>query len=58
MGEKVQGLRGIIGRYNSRQGEVKNIIRNGEDKELTCTTHGHELSGGMLEEEWLQGRGG
>ena len=23
--------------------EVKNSIGNGETKELTCTTHGHEL---------------
>ena len=30
----------------NRQGEVKNIIRNVEAKELTCTTHGHELRGG------------
>ena len=25
------------------QGEVKNSMRNGEAKELMCTTHGHEL---------------
>ena len=29
----------------NRQGEVKNTIRNVEAKELTCMTHGHELSG-------------
>ena len=29
----------------NRQGEVNNSIGNGEAKELTCTTHGHELSG-------------
>ena len=27
----------------NRQGEVKNSMGNGEVKELTCTTHGHEL---------------
>ena len=26
----------------NRQGEVKNSIGNGEAKELTCMTHGHE----------------
>ena len=30
----------------NRQGEVKNSIGNGEAKELTCTTHGHELRWG------------
>ena len=30
-------------------GEVKNSIGNGEAKELVCMTHGHELSGGILE---------
>ena len=43
MGEKVQGLRSIIGRYKT--GEVKNSIGNGEAKELVCVTHGHELRG-------------
>ena len=27
-------------------GEVKNSIGNGKDKELICTTHGHELRWG------------
>ena len=27
----------------NRQGEVKNIMVNGEAKELICMTHGHEL---------------
>ena len=27
-------------------GGVKNSMGNGEAKELICTTHGHELSGG------------
>ena len=33
----------------NRQGDVKNSIGNGEAKELTCTTRGHELRGGLLE---------
>ena len=48
MGEKVQGLRNIIGRYKIRQGDVKNSIGNGEAKEFICTAHGHELRWGML----------
>ena len=31
---------------------------NGEAKELICTTHGHELSGGMLEGIEVPGRRG
>ena len=45
MGEKVQGIRSINGRYKI-DGEVKNSIGNVGDKELICTTHGHELSWG------------
>ena len=41
----------------NRQGEVKNIIGNGEAKELMCTTHGHELNGGMLVRGGIQGGG-
>ena len=33
----------MVGR--NRQGEVKNSVGNVEAKELTCMTHGHELSG-------------
>ena len=33
----------------NRQGEGKNNIGNVEAKELICTTHGHELQGGMWE---------
>ena len=33
------------------QGEVKNNIGNVEAKEPICTTHGHELKGGM----WVGG---
>ena len=40
-----------------RQGEGKNSVGNREDKELICTTHGHELRGGMLEGGVVQGRG-
>ena len=45
MGEKLQGIRSINGRYKNRQGEVKNSIGNGEAKELICITHGQELRG-------------
>ena len=39
----------------NRQGEVKNSVGNGEAKELTCVTHGHELLG---EEFWWKGGSG
>ena len=43
----------------NRQGEIKNSIGNGQAKELTCTTHGHELRRGMLEGKGVvQGGGG
>ena len=51
MGEKLQGIRSINGRYKNRQGEVKNSIGNGEAKDLICMTHGHEVSG---EECWWE----
>ena len=54
---KVQGIRGIIGGHKI-DGEVKNTMRNRESKELICTTHGHELRGGMLEGGGVQGRVG
>ena len=48
-GERVRGLRSIIGRYKIGNvkgiGTVKNSIGNGEAKELICTTHGHDLRG-------------
>ena len=47
MGEKVQGVRSIKQQVQNRQVEVKNSMGNGEAKELICSTHGHELSGGM-----------
>ena len=50
MGEKMQGLRSIIGKEQNRQGEVKNRLGSGETKELTQVTHGPEQrwpGGGM-----------
>ena len=39
-------------------GRDKNGIGNRELKELTCTTHGHELRGqGMLVEGWYRAKG-
>ena len=47
--EKVQEISSINGKY--KIGKVKNSIRNGEAKELTCMTRGCELRvGGMLVE--------
>ena len=54
-GEKVQGI-SINDRYKI-DGEVKNSMRNGEIKELICTTHGHELRWGMMVGGGIQGRG-
>ena len=48
MGEKVQGIRSINGRYKIDKGEVKNSMRNVEAKELIYTTHGHELRWGNV----------
>ena len=45
MGGKVQGIRSTNGRHKI-DGEGKNSIGNREAKELTCTTHGHELKWG------------
>ena len=47
----------------NRQGEVKNRMGNGEDKELICMTHGHELRqgndvGGGYRADWNKGRNG
>ena len=39
-------------------GGVKNGIGNREFIELICTTHGHELRGGMWVREGVLGRGG
>ena len=43
-GEMVQGLRSIISRNKIDSGEVKNSRGNGESKEVTHTTHEHELT--------------
>ena len=40
---KVQRINSINGRWKIDRG-CKNSIRNVEAKELTCMTHGHELS--------------
>ena len=59
-GEKGTGNKKHKGQVQNRQGEVKNSMGNGEAKELICTTHGHEVSGGgggMLVEGVVQGRG-
>ena len=45
MGVKVHRIRSINGWYKI-DGEVKNSMGNGEAKELTCRTHGHELRWG------------
>ena len=45
MGEKVQGIRCVDGRYKIDE-EGKNSIGNGEAKGLICMTHGHELRWG------------
>ena len=42
----------------NRQGEARNSGRNGEAKELICTTHGHELRGALLEGMGAPGGGG
>ena len=44
MGEKVQRISSINGRYKIDTGKLSSI-RNVEAKELICTTHGHELRG-------------
>ena len=41
----------------NRHGDVKNSIGNGEAKELTCMTHGHELRGRLLEGRGVLGGG-
>ena len=59
--EEVQGIRGTNWWVENRQMEVKNSIGNGETKELICTTHGHELRGGIaggIAEYWVdRGKG-
>ena len=48
-GGKIQGRRIIISRHKM-MGRDKNGIGNRGLKELVCTIHGHDLSGGMLED--------
>ena len=48
MGGKGTGNKKHKCQVENRQGEVKNSIRNGEAKELICTTHGPLRQGGML----------
>ena len=50
VGEKVQGIRSIIGRY--KIGGAKKSMGNGEAKELICMTYGNEIMG-----RGVQGRG-
>ena len=56
-GEWGKGAR--IKKYNwevqNQHGDIKNSIGNGEAKEFTCMTHGHELSGGCWREWGLPG---
>ena len=55
MGEKVQGIRGINGRYKMGR-EVKNSMGNGEAKERICTTHGlNDGRGECWWEGWCRG---
>ena len=55
MEEKVQGIRSI---NESREGDIKNSIGNGEAKEHICMTHGHELRGDCQREWGVLGGGG
>ena len=56
-GGKGTGIKKHKWQVQNRQGEVKNSIENGEAKELICTTHRHELRGGMLVGGRVQDRG-
>ena len=47
-GEKVQGIRSIIGRYRIDRGECGSQIMYMHD-------HGHGLRGGLLEGRWVPG---
>ena len=52
-GRKGTGNKKHKWQVENRQGEVKKNIANGEAKEFTCMTHGHELRG----EYWREGSG-
>ena len=56
MGGKGIGNKKYKWQVQNRQGEVMNSIGNGEAKELICTTHGHELRGGLLVGQGVQGK--
>ena len=51
-GGKFTGNKKHKWQVQNRRGEDKNSIANGEVKELTCTTCGHELSGRWV---WMEG---
>ena len=57
MGEKVQGVRSVTVNVQNRQGEANNSMGNGEAKELTYMTHGHELRWENAGEREVEGRG-
>ena len=57
MGENVQGIRSIIGRYKIDRREAKKSRGNGEANELICMTPGPKVGEYWREGEW-QGRGG
>ena len=57
-GEKGTGNKKHNWQVQNKQGKVKNSIGNGEAKELTCISHGHELRRrGLLEGMEVPGRG-
>ena len=54
MGEKVQGIRSINGRYKIDRGRLRIVWEMEKPKNLYVrTTHGHELRGG--DECWWEG---
>ena len=59
IGEKVQGIRSINGRYKIDRGGwvVQNSMGNVEAKERICTTHRRELRGGNAGGRGVQDRG-
>ena len=56
MGEKVQGIRSINGRYKIDRGRLR-IVWEMEKPKNSYITHGHELSGEMMVEGRVQGGG-
>ena len=52
MGEKVQGIRSISGRYKIDRRRLRIVWENGEAKELICMTHVYKLR------VWGDGSGG